>query len=433
MRASPPQHRRECLKQINTARIYNLAKLNARARVRMRQPDTGSAIISDACTTELAIGGLRQGRREDHACDIAITEGIDAVEVAAPAWTAIENAGGVSTPFQSLAIAQAAAKAHVAEGDIPRIVTVQERGRPLVIFPTVAGRWAGVSTIRFLGDPFIQYADVIAAPDASSSHLEAAWTAAADGRIASAGIFRKVRADSRIAPILAARAATIFGTQAPFVELHATSKLPSHHTRELRRLRRRLTEQGELRFSIIRGPAVTDVLREALDLKRAWVIERGLASSVIGKSQWENVLFELVGADCGQTEMIAARLSVGGLTAAIEIGFADHRTWFAYMGALGPNFAKSGPGHVLMEEILAWCRACGLTAYDLLPPAQPYKQALTACAVAVCDYATALRFKGYPAVLAARLFPTAKEIVAATPLLLRRQIVRRLVQPINES
>jgi CelD/BcsL family acetyltransferase involved in cellulose biosynthesis len=412
--------------------IYNLAKVNARARVLMSQPDTGSAIISDACTTELAIGGLRQGRREDHACDITITEGIDAVEAAASAWTAIENTGGVSTPFQSLAIAHAAAKAHVAEGDIPRIVTVRERGRPLVIFPTVTGRWAGASTIRFLGDPFIQYADVIAAPDASSAHLEAAWTAAADGRIASVGIFRKVRSDGRIAPVLTSRAGIISGTQAPFVDLRTTSKLASHHARELRRLRRRLTEQGELKFDIIRGPAMNNVLREAIELKRAWLIERGLQSVILEKAQWENVLFALVGANCGQTEMMAARLTVGGLTAAIEIGFADRTTWFAYIGALAPKFAKSGPGHVLMEKLVDWCRESRLTTYDLLPPVQPYKQALTARAVQVTDYAIALRITGYPGIFAARLLPVAKAIATASPLLVRRQIVRRLLRAVNK-
>ena len=119
-----------------------------------------------------------------------------------------------------------------------------------------------------------------------------------------------------------------------------------------------------------------------------------------------------------------ARVAIGGVTAATEIGFVDRRTWFAYMGALAPAFARLGPGHILMEELITWCRSSGLMTYDLLPPLQPYKLALTAQAVPVCDYAVALGLAGYPAIFAARMAPTVKKLVAKAPLSLRRRFVR---------
>jgi CelD/BcsL family acetyltransferase involved in cellulose biosynthesis len=366
------------------------------------------------------IDGLRHERRYGRACDVAVTEGSDAITAVASAWRSIEDAGGVTTPFQSFIVAQAAARAHVADGGVPRIVTVRQGGRPVVIFATVVSRRAGLSTIKFLGDPFIQYGDVIAAPEASPEHLEAAWSAAVDPRAASIANFRKVRADSKIAPLLARMATTVTVEQAPFVDVRHAPNLKSHHKRELRRLRRRLAGHGELRLDVVRGAAVNEVLREALDFKRAWLVERGLPSSVFGRAHWEQLLVDLVGRTCGHAEMMAARLTVGRRTAAIEIGFADAWTWFAYIGAIAQDFAKFGAGHIQMEDTIEWCREAGLAYYDLLPPSQFYKQALATGTIEVCDYAVPLSIAGYPAILASRLAPAAKDLVRAMPLSLRR-------------
>ena len=382
------------------------------------------ANFSETLTTKLAVGDLDTDSRSEPSCDVVVAEGDDAIERAAAEWRAIEDAGGVASPFQSLAVARAAGAAHLANGETPRIVTVRERGRPLVIFPTVVGQFVGIPTIRFLGDPFIQYGDAIAAPGATPAHLQAAWTAATDESIASVAIFRRVRADAVLSPMLTRNAATIAEDQAPLVDLQKAPTLSSHHTRELRRLRRRISEQGELRFEILQGMAANEVLHETFAFKRDWLIQRGLPSVVFGNPRWENVVFALAGAQCGPTEMMIARLAIDNVTVATEIGFVDRQTWFAYIGALAPGFAKLGPGHILMDELITWCRHSGLKIYDLLPPFQPYKLALTTRAVPLCDYAIALGLAGYPAILAARLIPSAKKLVAKAPLSLRQKYVR---------
>ena len=177
----------------------------------------------------------------------------------------------------------------------------------------------------------------------------------------------------------------------------------------------------------MRGPAVGRTLGEVLDLKKAWLSERGLPSTVFGNPNWEQVLIELVGKDCGGAEMVAARLTVGGAVAAIEIGFANTRTWFAYIGALGPSFANAGPGHVQMADTIAHCRDSGLACYDLLPPSQPYKQVIATGAVQVCDYGAALNIAGGIVILGARLLPAIKTLINATPPQLRRLLVFRHV------
>jgi CelD/BcsL family acetyltransferase involved in cellulose biosynthesis len=323
-----------------------------------------------------------------------------------------------------LALARIAARAHLRAGEIPRIAVVRKNGRPLVIFPTVVSRFLGVTTVRFLGDPLIQYGDVVAAPEASVEQLKAAWAAVADPAVASAVLLRKVRADAKIVPLLAKIASRLNGTEAPFVDLQQGDKRRQKHARELQRLRRRLAERGEVRLEILRGPAVGQVLDEVLALKKAWLAQRGLPSLVFGNPNWEGVLLELVGKNAGGPEMVAARLTVGGSAAAIEIGFADARNWFAYIGVLAPDFAGAGPGHVQTADTIGHCREMGLARYDLLPPSQPYKRVLATAAVPVCDYGVALAVSGHLAVWTERLMPKAKVVIGAMPSQLRSFILR---------
>jgi CelD/BcsL family acetyltransferase involved in cellulose biosynthesis len=304
-------------------------------------------------------------------------------------------------------------------------VTVRDGSCPVAILPTVAGNWLGISSIRFLGDPFAQYGDIIARPNAKVPHLEAALEAACDEGLASVAFFRKVRVDSAIAPILARSAAVTANDGAPIVDVQNGPNLKSHHARELRRLRRRISEQGDVIFEVLAGAATRKALEETLEFKRSWLIERGLPSTVLGNGPWEQVILDLAGARCGPSEMMIARLVVGGATAATEIGFVDHDTWFAYMGALAPGSARFGPGHILMDELLSWCRQRGLKSYDLLPPIQPYKLALTAQTIPVRDYAVVLGLAGFPAVSAARAVLTGKKLATAIPLSWRRWMVRR--------
>ena len=73
-------------------------------------------------------------------------------------------------PVSNLCLCEAVADAHRRKGETPRIVVVYDQGRPVLLFPTVVGRFCGVPTIRFLGDPLIQYGDVLASPAATPAH-----------------------------------------------------------------------------------------------------------------------------------------------------------------------------------------------------------------------------------------------------------------------
>jgi CelD/BcsL family acetyltransferase involved in cellulose biosynthesis len=158
-------------------------------------------------------------------------------------------------------------------------------------------------------------------------------------------------------------------------------------------------------------------VRTALELKRGWLAAKGYTSSVIGDSHWEAVLTSLV-ADHANL-LACARLEVGGKLAAIEIAITQGKRWHAFLGAINPEFAKSGPGQVQMADTIAYAREQGFSAYDLLAPADPFKRVIATGAVAVCDYALPLSLQGQVAARALRFAPQAKTLLAKLPALLR--------------
>jgi len=372
-----------------------------------------------------ATAALSESVRQRYAArtaDVTVAEGADAVALAEPAWRTLEAQGGAATPFQAFAVAARAAEAHLKLREVPRIVTVSESGRPMVVFPTVLGRYGGRPAARFLGDPLIQYGDIIASPDATPSHFEAAWRVAADPAAVGFVHLRKVRADARIAPFLVRNASVVGQYEAPYVDLRAPAAIGSRDARELRRFRRRLADHGELRFEILGGGAALPAVREALAIKRAWIAERGLPSSVIGKAVWEAALCAL--AAPGPSPLRAARLSAGGRIVAVEIGFVSGGTWSAYLGATAPFAAKAGPGHVQMAELIERSRADGLGTYDLQAPADAYKRTIAHGAVTVRDYALPVSMRGWLGMVSTRAMPAVKEAIARLPLGIRQTIVR---------
>ena len=123
-------------------------------------------------------------------------------------------------------------------------------------------------------------------------------------------MLRKVRADAHITPVLADNGFIVREESAPFVDLCEDRKQHSRNARELRRVRRRLSELGELRFELLRGSEASTALRAAIELKRDWLSARGLASQVIGHAHWEGAIHGLVsGSATGH--IAAARLTVG--------------------------------------------------------------------------------------------------------------------------
>lgn len=353
---------------------------------------------------------------------VAVFHGAHAVEQASADWQAIERAGGAATPFQSFAMARAAADGHLRRGEVPRIAVARRDGRPVVILPTVLVRQFGLTVARFLGDPLIQYGDVLCEPGTAKRDIEAAWRAAADPAVAHAVHFRKVRADARIAPVLRDKAAASNRDEAPFLDIARAPARGGDEPRKLRHSRRKLSSLGELRLDVTQGDDARSHLRAALAIKRSWLAARRLPSSVIGDGHWEDALMELTG-NGGAMRLRVAVLRVGGRPAAYEVAFTAGDRWYAFIGAIVEEFARHSPGRVQVADTIDFCRGNGYAHYDLLAPSDDAKRSYCSEAVAVADYAHPLRPSGYLLSTAARLSPAAKALFVRLPARLRQPLL----------
>ncbi|HRF07768.1 MAG TPA: GNAT family N-acetyltransferase [Xanthobacteraceae bacterium] len=361
--------------------------------------------------------GVRRATTSERAAgDAEIFSGPDALDAVKAGWRELEREGALQTPFQSYAVAEASLDAHRAHGHVPHIIVIREGSTLAAILPLVMTSMAGSKVLRFLGDPLIQYGDAILSRAGTEAHLMQALLAT--GTLgADAALFRKVRNDAKLSPLLSRRAHVSSVEEAPYIDLRRETTLPPRDMRELRRYRRRLAELGDVELRITRGDCAYDCVRTALELKRNWLAAKGYTSSVIGDPHWEAVLTSLV---ADHTSLLAcARLEVGGKLAAIEIAITQGKRWHAFLGAINSEFAKSGPGQVQMADTIAHAREEGFAAYDLLAPADPFKRVIATGAIAVCDYALPLSLQGQVAARALRFAPQAKTLLAKLPAPLR--------------
>lgn len=364
---------------------------------------------------ELAAGfeSLRRSAKPERAAGEAeVFSGAEALNAVEADWRAIEREGALGTPFQSFAVAEAALPAHLAHGHEPHIIVVREHGETCAILPLVLTSMAGARVLRFFGDPLIQYGDAVLSRAGTEAHLMTALLAA-EKLGADAALLRKVRNDAKISRVLSRRAQVSRVEEAPFVDLRREVSLSSRDARELRRYRRRLAEQGEVKLHITRGSDALSCVQTALELKRNWLASKGFTSSVIGDEAWERVLTSLVTENANL--LACARLEAGGRLAAIEVAITHGKRWHAFLGAIDPAFAKCGPGQVQMADTIAHARANGFAAYDLLAPADAFKRVIATGAISVRDYALPFSLPGQLAVRAFRFAPQAKSLLGKLP------------------
>lgn len=361
--------------------------------------------------------GVRRAAKPERAAgDAEIFSGAEALDAVAHDWRAMEREGALQTPFQSYAVAEAALAAHLSHGHEPHLIVIREHGEARAILPLVMTSIAGSRVLRFLGDPLIQYGDAVLSRAGSEAHLVQALLAA--GKLgADAALFRKVRNDAKLSPLLSRRAHVSSVEEAPYVDLRREVSLTSRDARELRRYRRRLSEMGEVKLRITRGHDALACVRTALELKRNWLSMKGFTSSVIGNTAWESALISLV---TEHSSLLAcARLEVGGKLSAIEVAVTHGKRWHAFLGAIEPEFMKSGPGQVQMADTIAHAREQGFAVYDLLAPADSFKRVIATGAISVCDYALPLSLQGQVAARAFRFAPQAKSFLGKLPAPLR--------------
>ena len=390
---------------------------------------------ANALTTDIKLSGGAQANTR-----VTVDRGADALarlHGLAAEWAALETrCGDRAVFFQSHAfVSRWVAMLSQARRDKLALVCVYDDNRLVLTLPLeLSDHFALIRSARPLGEPIVQYADALC----EAGPQETVWVERAleavraelgvdlfllrklrgDGALATSNIVQKACFASTLAQ------ATAFDAQTDFATLYKSINARAAKTR--RRLRRRLEEVGPVTLEMhTEGEALRQALAETVKLKSEWLAERGLTSRMFSDHRSMEAFMRLSGDASDQSALpglAVAELSVGGLTAAMEVAFLHNGRYYAFIGTLVPEFDKYSPGSIMIEEVTGWCQANGLFNYDMLAPSDDYKARFSNDEVPVGDHAIPTSFLGRTVVAPALAhgLPAAKRLYMRLPLALRR-------------
>lgn len=321
-----------------------------------------------------------------------------------PEWRDLEDRAQ-RVPLSAAVLA--ASGAFSAHPDV-RIVTVRDGAGLQAVWPLAVDHRGPVRIARRLGGP-LQATDGLTLASAAPSRqlARAAW----------AEVARWTDVD-----VLQLSALTVGD---PLLEqpglchwsqsTHRTCRVRLHPGRDLlagksrqrrkavRRRRRQLEAQGEVRFRRLTAPSDRETaVMEAIQAKRQWLDEQGAPAPVLRSSRFQEGLRAAARQSPEDARFEVFRLELDGRGVAWELGHVDGDTFRSFVGAYDGELARLGLGVTLTLETVAWCAARGLRLYDFLPPLTPFKQSWADHERRICRVVCPLRTRGRLVVPAVR-------------------------------
>lgn len=279
-------------------------------------------------------------------------------------------------------------------------VAVRRNGRLAMAWPFVRRRCAGIAVLRPMGEPISQFGDILAEPDIGPAEIEAGWAAAA-GIGADILLARNVRADSALAPLLAARRAhRLRETASPSAPLdrlvgpdgpgeHYAPKYRSNYRRRLRKLQ----QGGEVEFRALPQEAMAAVVERAIRLKRAGLARGWLRPSPVHDERFLSFFRDLCD-DARSCGLAVSTVEADGQAVAIDLSFDCKGTSFGYLTVHDPACSRDGLGTILIHHALQTAHARGNATIDMMAPASDYKMTHAQDSTPMGDYGVAFSRAG---------------------------------------
>lgn len=317
-------------------------------------------------------------------------------------WEALfERAAAPPQLFQSHVFLRHWTSHYLAPDTRLSIVTAHRAGELAMVWPLVRQKRYGLDTLRFMGVPVAQFADVLVR-QGDEALLNAGWTFV---RQLGADLFeaRKLRADSRLALSgLLDDAVEGDRQEAPFADLTRrvgetgpSLAYPARERSNHRRRLRRLEERGPLAYAMPPpGPEAARLAAAAIAMKRATLARRGIVAPVVNDPRFGAFFADLAGDASGEATLRISSILSQGAPIGIDLSFDCKGHSFAHVLATDPEHEHDGIGKILIHHSFAGARARGSTVFDLLAPAEAYKRDHADGCVSVSDRLRPLSLKG---------------------------------------
>lgn len=165
--------------------------------------------------------------------------------------------------------------------------------------------------------------------------------------------------------------------RSPYIDLtgleEAAGLLDRKMRKEMRRVRRRLEEEGTLVLDVVRDPeGVPAALEEAYALEALqW---KGEAGSAIASDESTRAFYSAVATwAAARGTLRLAMLRLDGRAIAFELDILDGGGLHAMKAGFDPEWSRFSPGHLLMLDLIDEAIGQGVRTYEFLGDAEPYK------------------------------------------------------------
>lgn len=265
-----------------------------------------------------------------------------------------------------------------------RIGLIWEGDRLLAVMPLAIGRRKGLRLLEWAAGSYVDYGDILAAPECSTTSLIRLW------RMLSTMGGYDIAFLNRLSPDATAHRLTAPAVRTGFRPNHRSEasyrvtgdwtngaawfNAQSKKTRQnYRRSVKGLQESGEVRFRLVGdGEPLQPILERVAVLKRKWLATHGRQSELFDEGA--PILAALVRALADQGLLRIFVLECNGVVIAVSINFVQRRTMMAFVTTYDPDFSKGSPGMVLMMDYIAWSIDQGLPVVDFLCGAEAFKE-----------------------------------------------------------
>ncbi len=217
-----------------------------------------------------------------------------------------------------------------------------------------------------------------------------------------------------------------------FEVFYASLRSKSTRKRDRQR-RRRLDESGDVAFTIPTTRADQHAMLDAiLQQKSVWLNERGITDP-FGSDEVKAFLHGLIDDHTARSSLHLSALTLDGDVIAGNVGFVRGDRFYAVIGSVTEGEAsRHSPGTIHLHELLRWCFANNISAFDLTVGDEGYKKDWCDAHQDLIDIRISLTLAGYVFALPSRIKDTLKRRIKASPALFdlalsARRIVRSVI------
>jgi CelD/BcsL family acetyltransferase involved in cellulose biosynthesis len=262
-------------------------------------------------------------------------------------------------------------------GESPRILALRERGELRAVLPLARGR-------GLLSAPANSHTPLAGAVVEDSSYLRQLAQAVVAARAPRTDLRSLDPSDPLVAELRAAalaRGHTMIERvtdREPYVDLRGSFEdyeagLPRKHRKEMRRLRRRLEDEGEVVVEFADGrERLGELLEEGFAIEGSgWKTDAG--SAIVAVPKAHRFYREVAGWAAARGWLRLAFLRLDGRPLAFDFCLEMGGSFYALKGGYDVDYRRFGPGSLLTYESLRRASANGLTSYEFLGTDDPYK------------------------------------------------------------